>query len=116
MPWKSFGSNPQSKNEAAPTGFGSSGNAYEELGVTTVINAQGTMTMLGGSLMRPEVEVVMAQGRGTSSTSPLLRRRRGSALPRCSSCRTDIVRWSLHSQLPPYSQGSRAFSPATTRA
>jgi L-seryl-tRNA(Ser) seleniumtransferase len=43
------------------TGFGQSGNPYEELGVTTVINAQGTMTMLGGSLIRPEVEVVMAQ-------------------------------------------------------
>jgi len=41
-------------------GFGQSGNVYEELGVTTVINGQGTMTMLGGSLMRPEVEAVMA--------------------------------------------------------
>jgi uncharacterized pyridoxal phosphate-dependent enzyme len=53
-------------NRAAPTdpglsGFGQSGNPYEELGVTPVINAQGTMTMLGGSLIRPEVEVVMAQ-------------------------------------------------------
>ena len=43
------------------TGFGQSGNPYEELGVTPVINAQGTMTMLGGSLIRPEVEVVMAE-------------------------------------------------------
>src|SRR5580692_10396757 len=42
------------------TGFGASGNVYEELGVTTVINGQGTMTVLGGSLMRPEVEEVMA--------------------------------------------------------
>ena len=42
------------------TGFGSSGNVYEELGVTTVINGQGTMTVLGGSLARPEVEAVMA--------------------------------------------------------
>jgi uncharacterized pyridoxal phosphate-dependent enzyme len=42
------------------SGFGASGNVYEELGVTTVINAQGTMTMLGGSLVRPEVEAVMA--------------------------------------------------------
>jgi uncharacterized pyridoxal phosphate-dependent enzyme len=41
-------------------GFGSSGNVYEELGVTTVINGQGTMTVLGGSLMRPEVEAVMS--------------------------------------------------------
>jgi L-seryl-tRNA(Ser) seleniumtransferase len=43
------------------TGFGESGNPYEELGVTTVINAEGTMTTLGGSLIRPEVEVIMAQ-------------------------------------------------------
>ena len=42
------------------TGFGQSGNPYEELGVTTVINCQGTMTMLGGSLLRPELEAVMA--------------------------------------------------------
>ncbi|HZP61833.1 MAG TPA: aminotransferase class V-fold PLP-dependent enzyme [Terriglobales bacterium] len=47
--------------QGAVRGFGQSGNPYEELGVTTVINAQGTMTMLGGSLVRPEVEIVMAQ-------------------------------------------------------
>jgi L-seryl-tRNA(Ser) seleniumtransferase len=44
------------------TGFGETGNVYEELGVNTVINGQGTMTMLGGSLPRPEVEAVMALG------------------------------------------------------
>lgn len=44
------------------SGFGSTGNVYEELGVTTIINGQGTMTMLGGSLPRPEVEQVMALG------------------------------------------------------
>jgi uncharacterized pyridoxal phosphate-dependent enzyme len=44
------------------TGFGSTGNVYQELGVTTIINGQGTMTVLGGSLMRPEVEAVMALG------------------------------------------------------
>src|SRR6266496_5245194 len=43
------------------SGFGQTGNPYQELGVTTVINAQGTMTMLGGSLIRPEVESIMAQ-------------------------------------------------------
>src|SRR5207237_3934059 len=43
------------------TGFGQSRNPYQELGVTTVINGEGTMTMLGGSLIRPEVEAVMAQ-------------------------------------------------------
>jgi L-seryl-tRNA(Ser) seleniumtransferase len=46
---------------SAVTGFGQSGDPYQELGVTPVINAQGTMTMLGGSLIRPEVEAVMAQ-------------------------------------------------------
>jgi L-seryl-tRNA(Ser) seleniumtransferase len=43
------------------SGFGQTGNPYVELGVTPVINAEGTMTMLGGSLIRPEVEAVMAQ-------------------------------------------------------
>jgi uncharacterized pyridoxal phosphate-dependent enzyme len=46
--------------DAKLSGFGASGNVYEELGVTTVINGQGTMTILGGSLMRPEVEAAMA--------------------------------------------------------
>src|SRR3984893_17449891 len=47
-------------NDPKLSGFGASGNVYEELGVTTVINGQGTMTILGGSLMRPEVEAAMA--------------------------------------------------------
>src|SRR5262245_10578349 len=42
------------------TGLGATGNVYEELGITTVINAQGTMTYLGGSLPHPEVGAVMA--------------------------------------------------------
>jgi len=46
---------------ARVSGFGQSGNPYEELGVTTVVNCQGTMTMLGGSILRPELEAVMAQ-------------------------------------------------------
>src|SRR5467141_3673667 len=49
-----------SKPAGKISGFGATGNVYEELGVTTVINGQGTMTVLGGSLMRPEVEAVMA--------------------------------------------------------
>jgi len=52
-------SNSQAPAEAKITGFGSTRNVYEELGVTTVINGQGTMTVLGGSLMRPEVGAVM---------------------------------------------------------
>jgi len=45
----------------AVSGFGQTGNPYDELGVTTVINCEGTMTMLGGSILRPELEAVMAQ-------------------------------------------------------
>ena len=44
----------------AVTGLGETGNPYEELGVTTVINCEGTMTMLGGSLPHPELDAVMA--------------------------------------------------------
>ena len=49
--------------EALPeklTGLGATGDVYAELGVTTVINGQGTMTYLGGSLPRPEVAAVMS--------------------------------------------------------
>jgi uncharacterized pyridoxal phosphate-dependent enzyme len=62
-PRKLFGSasDPVVANSAI-SGFGQSGNPYVELGVTPVINAEGTMTMLGGSLIRPEVEAVMALG------------------------------------------------------
>lgn len=42
------------------SGFGQTGNPYDELGLTTVINCEGTMTMLGGSVLRPELEAVMA--------------------------------------------------------
>ena len=48
------------RRSASVSGFGQSGNPYEELGVTTVINCEGTMTMLGGSVLRPELEAVMA--------------------------------------------------------
>ena len=44
---------------ARVSSFGQTGNPYEELGVTTVINCEGTMTMLGGSLPHPELEAVM---------------------------------------------------------
>src|SRR5580765_7310617 len=47
-------------NGSTVNGFGQTGNPYEELGVTTVINCEGTMTMLGGSILRPELEAVMA--------------------------------------------------------
>jgi uncharacterized pyridoxal phosphate-dependent enzyme len=59
---KSFGSGRSLKSTAGLSGFGSTGDIYGELGVTTVINGQGTMTVLGGSLMRPEVDAIMAEG------------------------------------------------------
>jgi uncharacterized pyridoxal phosphate-dependent enzyme len=61
-PRKLFSAKPSPPQTGASiSGFGQSGNPYVELGVTPVINAEGTMTVLGGSLIRPEVEVVMAQ-------------------------------------------------------
>lgn len=73
---------------AAPTppqvdkisGFGATGNVYQELGVTTVINGQGTMTTLGGSLIRPEVEAVMALGSKHFVSIPDLERAAGERL------------------------------------
>src|SRR5579862_4760433 len=59
-PRKLFSSSAAPNGVAAVSGFGQSGNPYDELGVTTVINCEGTMTMLGGSLLRPELEAVMA--------------------------------------------------------
>jgi L-seryl-tRNA(Ser) seleniumtransferase len=49
-----------SAGSATVSGFGQTGNPYDELGVTTVINCEGTMTILGGSILRPELEAVMA--------------------------------------------------------
>src|ERR1700761_8853579 len=37
------------------SGLGSTGDIYAELGVTPLVNINGTVTVIGGSLMRPEV-------------------------------------------------------------
>jgi L-seryl-tRNA(Ser) seleniumtransferase len=59
-PRKLFSWNRRAAGASIPVnGFGQTGNPYEELGVTTVINCEGTMTMLGGSLPHPELEAVM---------------------------------------------------------
>jgi uncharacterized pyridoxal phosphate-dependent enzyme len=59
-PARLFGQKLAAKSDTSTiTGFGQTGNVYEELGVTPVINCQGTMTMLGGSLPHPELEAVM---------------------------------------------------------
>ncbi len=59
-PRKLFSLNGRSAGASAPVkGFGQTGNPFEELGVATVINCEGTMTVLGGSLPHPELEAVM---------------------------------------------------------
>ena len=58
---RSVGSRPLPLAKATVSGFGSTGNVYQELGISTVINGEGTMTMLGGSLPHPELEAVMFQ-------------------------------------------------------
>src|SRR5690348_3603254 len=44
------------------TGLGSTGNVYAELGVTPLVNINGTVTVIGGSVMRPEVMELMRRG------------------------------------------------------
>jgi seryl-tRNA(Sec) selenium transferase len=44
------------------SGLGSTGNVYAELGVTPLVNINGTITVIGGSVMKPEVMELMRQG------------------------------------------------------
>jgi seryl-tRNA(Sec) selenium transferase len=44
------------------SGLGSSGNIYAELGLTPIINIGGTITVIGGSLMKPEVMELARMG------------------------------------------------------
>src|SRR5215471_11513920 len=44
------------------SGLGSTGDIYAELGVTPLININGTLTVIGGSVMRPEVMELMRRG------------------------------------------------------
>ena len=53
---------PSNGSAAISSGLGSSGDIYAELGVTPVINGAGTYTVLGGSLMYPEVIEAMRLG------------------------------------------------------
>ena len=41
------------------TGFGATGDVYAELGIVPLVNGSGTLTVIGGSLIPPEVEAVM---------------------------------------------------------
>jgi len=60
-PLRSFAGSRGGAQTQKVSGLGSTGNVYEELGVTTVINCEGTMTTLGGSLPHPEIQAVMEQ-------------------------------------------------------
>lgn len=53
--WPSSGYN----DKVAVTGFGATGDVYGELGVVPLMNGSGTLTVIGGSLIPPEVEAVM---------------------------------------------------------
>ncbi len=44
------------------TGLGSTGDIYAELGVTPLININGTVTVIGGSVMQPEVVELIRRG------------------------------------------------------
>jgi uncharacterized pyridoxal phosphate-dependent enzyme len=44
------------------SGLGSTGDVYAELGVTPLVNINGTLTVIGGSVMKPEVMELIRQG------------------------------------------------------
>ena len=44
------------------SGLGSTGDIYAELGVTPLVNINGTITVMGGSVMKPEVMELIRQG------------------------------------------------------
>jgi L-seryl-tRNA(Ser) seleniumtransferase len=44
------------------TGLGSTGDIYAELGVTPLVNINGTVTVIGGSVMKPEVMELIRRG------------------------------------------------------
>ncbi|HMI51338.1 MAG TPA: aminotransferase class V-fold PLP-dependent enzyme [Candidatus Saccharimonadales bacterium] len=47
---------------AIPSGLGSTGDIYAELGVTPLVNINGTLTVIGGSVMKPEVMELIRRG------------------------------------------------------
>lgn len=58
---------PHPPSTAAPSylstaGLGSTGDIYAELGVTPLVNINGTVTVIGGSVMRPEVMELIRRG------------------------------------------------------
>src|ERR1700688_422932 len=98
------------------TGFGSTGNVYEELGVTTVINGEGTMTVLGGSLMRPEVEALMSLAGRHFVPMIELEVAAGQRIAQMMNFPRGIAPSSLPAQPPPCNQDWLEFSPGRTKS
>src|SRR5437660_11090668 len=44
------------------TGLGSTGDISAELGITPLVNINGTLTVIGGSVMKPEVMELIRRG------------------------------------------------------
>ena len=44
------------------SGLGSTGDIYAELGITPLVNINGTLTVIGGSVMKPEVMELIRRG------------------------------------------------------
>src|ERR1700677_1372560 len=44
------------------SGLGCTGDIYAELGVTPLVNINGTVTVIGGSVMKPEVMELIRRG------------------------------------------------------
>src|SRR5579885_1479347 len=59
-------------------------NIYDELGVNTIINGWGTITVIGGSIIPPEVMAAMDAASRHFVSIPELLKRRETVSPKCS--------------------------------
>ena len=64
---------------------------YERLGVTPIINARGTHTRLGGTLMPPEVLDAMREAAGTYVVLEELQARASEVIARATGAQAGIV-------------------------
>ena len=71
--------------------FASRGHIYRSLGVRPIINAQGTSTTLGGSMMPPEVVEAMAAASGSMVFLEELNDRAGEAIARHTGAEAGLV-------------------------
>ncbi|HSB80447.1 MAG TPA: DegT/DnrJ/EryC1/StrS family aminotransferase [Candidatus Methylomirabilis sp.] len=66
-------------------------NIYERLGVRTRVNAAGTLTRLGGSLMPPEVLEAMAEAAQSSVDIAELQARASAVIAECTGAEAGLV-------------------------